>query len=61
MSVTNGFHFPRVPAAFLGIVLGVVGLANSWRAATQVWQLPAAVGETLAFAAWRAGPAPKPA
>jgi tellurite resistance protein len=40
-------RLPRVPASFFGIVLGVVGLGNSWRVATQVWHLPAVVGETL--------------
>jgi tellurite resistance protein len=38
---------PLVPAAFFGIVLGVAGLGNSWRAAHQVWHLPAVVGEVL--------------
>jgi tellurite resistance protein len=38
---------PVVPAAFFGIVLGLAGLGNAWRAAHQVWQLPALVGEIL--------------
>ncbi|MBB5572583.1 MULTISPECIES: dicarboxylate transporter/tellurite-resistance protein TehA [Rhizobium] len=40
---------PLVPAAFFGIVLGLSGLGNAWRAATRVWQLPAAIGETIVF------------
>ncbi|BDU21152.1 dicarboxylate transporter/tellurite-resistance protein TehA [Dyella sp. GSA-30] len=39
--------FPRVPASFFGIVLGLAGLANDWRAAHVVWALPAIVGEVL--------------
>ncbi len=38
---------PVVPAAFFGIVLGLAGLGNAWRAAHQVWQLPAIIGEAL--------------
>ncbi|MBC7806443.1 MAG: dicarboxylate transporter/tellurite-resistance protein TehA [Akkermansiaceae bacterium] len=37
----------RVPASFFGIVLGVAGLGASWRAAHQVWGLPAWIGEAL--------------
>ncbi|MBU6418946.1 MAG: dicarboxylate transporter/tellurite-resistance protein TehA [Proteobacteria bacterium] len=40
-------HFPNVPAAFFGMVLGLAGLGNAWRAATAAWHLPAAIGETL--------------
>ena len=47
MSATNHPAFLRVPAAFFGIVLGVVGLGNTWRAATKVWHLPTVVGEVL--------------
>ncbi len=47
MSAVNHTALPRVPAAFFGIVLGVVGLGNTWRAATKVWHLPALVGEAL--------------
>lgn len=46
---------PRIPAAFFGIVLGVVGLGNSWRAAAAIWPVPASVGEAislLGFAIW---------
>lgn len=45
--MSNGFKPPIVPAAFFGIVLGLAGLGNAWRAAHQVWHLPAIVGETL--------------
>jgi tellurite resistance protein len=38
---------PAVPAAFFGMVLGLAGLGNAWRAATAAWHLPAAIGETL--------------
>jgi tellurite resistance protein TehA-like permease len=41
------FRPPIVPAAFFGIVLGVAGLGSAWRAAHQVWHLPAMVGEAL--------------
>jgi tellurite resistance protein len=46
---------PIVPAAFFGIVLGLAGLGNSWRAAHQVWQTSALIGEALmalAAAVW---------
>lgn len=38
---------PIVPASFFGIVLGVGGLGNAWRAAHEVWRLPSLVGELL--------------
>jgi len=41
------FKVPIVPASFFGIVLGLAGLANAWRAAHQVWKAPALVGEAL--------------
>ena len=43
------FHLkvPVVPASFFGMVLGLSGLANAWRAAHQVWGLPAWTGEAL--------------
>ena len=47
MNAVNSSGLPRVPAAFFGIVLGVVGLGNSWRVATQVWHLPAVIGEVV--------------
>ena len=47
LRVTTGFKPPVVPGAFFGIVLGLAGLGNAWRAAHEVWQAPAAVGEAL--------------
>lgn len=47
--------YPLVPPSFFAIVLGLAGLANTWRAAHAAWSLPAIVGETiyaLAFIAW---------
>ncbi|MDC8012772.1 dicarboxylate transporter/tellurite-resistance protein TehA [Tahibacter soli] len=49
--------FPQVPASFFGIVLGLAGLANDWRAAHAAWSLPASVGDVLvviAAVAWLA-------
>lgn len=46
---------PRIPASLFGIVLGLAGLSNAWRAAHVTWHLPASVGEGLFFlagAAW---------
>ena len=45
--MTPSPKLPIVPAAFFGIVLGLAGLGNCWRAASQVWPVPAAVGEGL--------------
>ncbi|MCG2639863.1 MULTISPECIES: dicarboxylate transporter/tellurite-resistance protein TehA [Bradyrhizobium] len=45
--MSKGFKPPIVPAAFFGIVLGLAGLGNAWRAAHQVWQLPAIIGEII--------------
>lgn len=42
---------PLVPPSFFAIVLGLAGLANSWRAAHTAWSLPAAVGEAIYAAA----------
>lgn len=39
-----------IPASFFGMVLGLIGWGNSWRAAHEVWGLPAAVGEALMLA-----------
>lgn len=41
------FRLPMVPANFFGIVLGLVGLGNSWRLAHQVWGLSSAIGELI--------------
>ena len=45
--MTVRFKPPVIPAAFFGIVLGLAGLGGAWRAAHQVWQTPAIVGEAL--------------
>jgi len=45
--MTSRFEPPIVPAAFFGIVLGLAGLGAGWRAAHEVWHLPAQVGEAL--------------
>lgn len=45
--MSSSFKPPVVPAAFFGMVLGLAGLANAWRAAHRVWGLPAAIGEVL--------------
>ncbi|AYG59185.1 dicarboxylate transporter/tellurite-resistance protein TehA [Rhizobium jaguaris] len=47
--MTAPLKLPLVPAAFFGMVLGLSGLGNTWRAATRVWHLPAAIGETITF------------
>ncbi|MGY2048030.1 dicarboxylate transporter/tellurite-resistance protein TehA [Methylobacterium sp. JK268] len=38
---------PLVPAAFFGMVLGLVGLGTAWRAAAPLWGLPVPVGEAV--------------
>lgn len=40
-------RIPSVPAAFFGIVLGLAGLGNSWRAAATIWPLPVTIGEAI--------------
>lgn len=43
------------PASYFAIVLGIAGLANAWRAASEVWHLTPLVGEwlyALAAAIW---------
>jgi tellurite resistance protein len=45
--MTNRFKPPIIPAAFFGIVLGLAGLGGAWRAAHQIWQMPAVLGEAL--------------
>ncbi|MBR1089141.1 dicarboxylate transporter/tellurite-resistance protein TehA [Bradyrhizobium manausense] len=45
--MSMGYKPPIVPAAFFGIVLGLAGLGSAWRAAHQVWHLPAIVGEII--------------
>ncbi len=46
---------PIVPASYFGMVLGLAGLGASWRAASQLWALPSAIGEAImavAVAVW---------
>jgi tellurite resistance protein len=45
--MTSRFKPPIIPAAFFGIVLGLAGLGNAWRAAHLVWRAPTFVGEAL--------------
>lgn len=45
----------NVPASFFGIIVGLVGLGNCWRAASRLWSVPQPIGEALmaiAVAAW---------
>ncbi|WP_404286867.1 dicarboxylate transporter/tellurite-resistance protein TehA [Microvirga sp. RSM25] len=42
---------PVVPATFFGMVLGLGGLGNGWRAAARVWGAPVFIGEALSLAA----------
>jgi tellurite resistance protein len=38
---------PIVPASLFGVVLGLTGLANAWRAAHAAWGLPGLVAEAI--------------
>src|SRR4028119_1367335 len=40
---------PLVPAAFFGIVLGLLGLSAAWRTGSRLWGLPAFAGDGLAL------------
>lgn len=51
----RGTGVPLVPASFFGVVLGLAGLSNVWRAAHGSWGLPEAIAGALfvvAAAAW---------
>jgi tellurite resistance protein len=37
----------NTPASYFGMVLGLAGIANAWRAATQAWQLPPVIAEVI--------------
>ncbi len=37
----------NTPASYFGMVLGLAGIANAWRAATEAWQLPPVIGEVI--------------
>lgn len=55
MTMVSRVHVPDIPASFFGIVVGLAGLANDWRAGHKAWGLPAIVGEglfVLAGAVW---------
>lgn len=39
-------YFP-IPAAYFGMVLGIIGMGAAWRFAARQWGLPVAVGESL--------------
>ena len=41
----------RVPAAFFGMVLGLVGLGGCWRVAHRIWGTPSAMSEGIMIAA----------
>jgi len=41
----------RVPAAFFGIVLGLVGLGACWRVGHRIWGTPSAISEGIMMAA----------
>lgn len=47
--MATSLKLPLIPAAFFGTVLGLSGLANAWRVAARIWQLPSLVGEILTF------------
>lgn len=49
----NSVDRPRaaIPATFFGMVLGLGGLGNAWRAAARVWDVPAFIGESLCILA----------
>lgn len=42
---------PAVPAAFFGMILGLVGLGGCWRLAARLWNLPVWIGEALMLGA----------
>jgi tellurite resistance protein len=52
MSSSNT-HVPNkfVPAAFFGMILGLVGLGGSWRFAATLWSLPFAIADAIMLTA----------
>jgi tellurite resistance protein len=53
--ISNGSGLPLIPASFFGIVLGLAGLSNAWRAAERAWGLPGVIADALfaiALLAW---------
>jgi tellurite resistance protein len=47
VAIVSQARLPVIPASFFGIVLGLAGLANVWRAAHLAWGLPGMIGEAL--------------
>jgi tellurite resistance protein len=47
MNMLRPSRVPAVPAAFFAMVLGLSGLAYSWRVAHRIWGYPEIVGELL--------------
>ncbi|AGS25921.1 tellurite resistance protein TehA (plasmid) [Rhizobium etli] len=45
--IDKSLALPIVPAAAFGIVLGLVGLANAWRAASDLWGAATSVSEVI--------------
>jgi tellurite resistance protein len=45
--IAAAFRVPHIPAGFFGIVLGLGGLGNCWRAAATTWHMPAQIGEAI--------------
>lgn len=37
----------KIPASYFGMVLGLTGLGQAWRAAVRLWGMPSSVGEAL--------------
>jgi len=37
----------NMPAGYFGMVLGLAGLGNAWRAAAQAWQVPGMIAEVI--------------
>jgi tellurite resistance protein len=47
MNMLRTSSVPAVPAAFFAMVLGLAGLAYSWRVAHRIWGYPGIIGELL--------------
>lgn len=43
-------RLPIIPVSFFGMVLGLIGLGGSWRAAHAVWGTPSAIAEAIMLA-----------
>jgi tellurite resistance protein len=48
---TKVSRVPVIPASFFGIVLGLFGLSNVWRAAAETWRYSPLWGETIGLVA----------